>query len=177
MNSQNVAGLVVLGVMVAGVAGVIGYMEYQESKKAEHLAMFEARLTEYTSMPAAPSGSFRSGPAQPKMITIDWKARKADRLYFELPKEMQAQNPDEVQTVVWLQWGEDRIEEYDGGGWACRHLCTVTVYDKASKKCVAQENFVGGDPPETTNTPAGSNDYGTKPNDQILFFLRGLAGR
>jgi hypothetical protein len=177
VNSQNTYSLIVLGVLVVVGLGVAGYIGLNESQKAQTAAAFEARLTEYTSMPAPPSGSVRDGKALPRMITIDWKARKVDRIYFDLPKELRAETPDDVLTVVWLQWGEERVEEYEGGGWACRHLCTVTVFDKASKKVVAQESFIGGEPPRMTNTPAGSNDYGDKPTDKIVFFLNGITGR
>jgi hypothetical protein len=177
MNGQNTYGLIGLGVLVVVALGVAGYVGVTESQKSQIVAAFEARLTDYTAMPSPPSGSVRNGSALPKMITIDWKARKVDRIYFDLPQHLRAETPDDVQTVVWLQWGEERVEEYEGGGWACRHLCTLTVYDKATKKVVAQENFVGGEPPQMTNTPAGSNDYGEKPTKKIVFFLNGITGK
>ena len=54
---------------------------------------------------------------------------------------------------------------------------TVYVFDKDSKKLVGYQTVQGGEPPSQTSTPAGSDDFGSKPTQQIVDFLKAAAGR
>src|SRR5262245_29904433 len=174
MPTQNTHALIALGVLVVIGLSVAGYLWIDQTTKAHTVAPFEERLTEFTSMTAPPTREFRDGDAKPGMITIDWKNRKVDYIYFDLPRELRAETPDDVETVAWLEWGEVREDEYEGGGWAIRYICTVTVFDLATKKAIAQQKCKGGEPPHYTTTPAGSNDYGSKPTAEIVSFLRSV---
>ena len=76
-----------------------------------------------------------------------------------------------------LDWGRSYVAPYEGGGNAYKHTCDVYVFDKESKKVKAFQSFTGDEPPSQTSTPAGSDDYGSKPTQQIVDFLKTAAGR
>jgi hypothetical protein len=169
-------GIAVVGGVIA--LGSVGVYQSQQEKKAmaAAIAPFQENIGEYTSLQKPRDGDIRDGKAKRKMITIDMINRKVDSLYFQLPQELRATTPEEVETVVWLRWGQDYIASYEGGGKAIRHTCTVTVFDRATKKVVAQTTFQGEEPPDVTYTSAGEDDDGGKPTDKILFYLRNIAG-
>ncbi len=179
MNPQTRNSLIVLAILALIGLGVGGYFAIDYTIKSRRAAPFNARMAEFTAVAGAPAPAAPpvTGRARPKMITVDMDKQQVDWVFFDLPKELQAGNPDEVETVVALRWGEERVLEYEGGGFGIRHLCTVSVYDKASRQLVAQTQVQGGDPPQRTETSAGSNDYGSKPTKEIVSFLRSVSGR
>jgi hypothetical protein len=182
MNPQTRNALIFWGVLIAIGAAIGGYFGIDYLIKSNKIKPFNNRIAEFTAVTAAPApagqqGPFRAANAKPKMIIIDLGKQQVDWAYFDLPREMQADNPDQVETVVGLRWSEERLWEYDGGGFGIRHVCNVSVFDKASKQMIAQSTVQGGEPPRETKTSAGSNDYGSKPNKEIVTYLKTVAGR
>src|SRR5262249_27112691 len=141
MNNQQTVGGIIALVVILGVFGFFGYTMHQQHLQEEAMrqavAPFEEYLGEYPSLPKPPDGDIRGGSPKKKMITIDVNHKTVDYFWFRLPPELRAATPDEVESVVWLKWGEERVAEYEGGGWAIRNTCTVTVFDLKTKKVLA----------------------------------------
>jgi hypothetical protein len=167
---QTIVGLVIL-VLIGGVLGVLGV---RYAWQASHLAKFKSHVQEYTALGGARPGQPQNGTSKGKMITVKLQGPEIDWLYYDLPKSIRANSPEEVQTVVLLDWKEQVIGQYEGGGNAIQYACGVTVYDKDTKTPIAYRDFTGGPPPQTTSTSNGSNDYGSKPTAEIASFLQGL---
>jgi hypothetical protein len=167
---QTVVGVVIL-VLLGGVAAVFGV---RYALQASHLGKFKSHIQEYTAVGSARPDLRQNGTAKGKMITVKLQGPEIDWLYYDLPKSLRANSPEEVQTVVLLDWKENVVNQYEGGGNAIQWICGVTVYDKDTKTPIAYGQYAGGDPPSTTSTSAGSNDYGSKPTAEIVRFLQGL---
>jgi hypothetical protein len=179
---------VVFFVLLLGSVGIVG--AYFGTKWL-HLSKFKGSLPEYVSYarpnqgpedrkPGGPPEPVESwgepGSAKPRMITVNLGENPSiDWTYFSLPRSMQAQTPEEVETVVWLEWWEAHEGDYDNGAEALVHLCEVTVFDRASKQAVGQSHFRGGPPPETTESKG--KVYGSKPTKEIVDFLKRMAGQ
>jgi hypothetical protein len=98
--------------------------------------------------------------------------REVDWIYFDLPGDLKARKPEDVGTVVQLNWSEQQIGEYDDKAGAFVHLCTVNVVDLAKKQVVASRSFRGGEPPQEKSSSGSA--YGSKPTQDIVNFLKGL---
>jgi hypothetical protein len=167
---QTVFGVVIL-VLLAGIGAVFGI---RYALQASHLAKFKSHVQEYTAVGGPRPGIPQNGTVKGKMITVKLQGPEIDWLFYDLPKSLRASSPEDVRTVVLLDWKENVIGQYDGGGNAIQYACGVTVYDKDTKTPLAYRDFTGGPPPQTTSTSNGSNDYGTKPTAEIVQFLQGL---
>jgi hypothetical protein len=177
MNSSQTLGWAVALTLGLGVAGIL---IAQQAMHSSEVALFKDELPGYVALKpsAKPKEVGRLGVAKPKMITVNAQGKgEVEWMYFDLPADMRAGKPENVETVVLLDWGRSHVAPYEGGGAAYRHTCDVYVVDKESKKLRAFQTFTGGEPPSQTSTPAGSDDYGSKPTQQIVDFLKAAAGR
>src|SRR5262249_6986021 len=128
------------------------------------LAPFQKNIGEYT--PAR--GQLRSGtgPAyvKGKLIPVSFGKGKTsvDWMYFSLPSDLGGGKPEEVGTIVWLEWSDQKVGDYTDGSSALVYHCKVAVIDKESRLLLAEQDFRGGDPPESDS---GSGDvHGSKPD-------------
>lgn len=168
-NKGKVIGWVLVGVVAVGVAGFFGVRSMIRAKKVKP---FETHLDAYMKE----SKGMEPTPGQKlagKLITVDINERKIDYLYFDLPDNMRADNPEEVGTIVQLNWGKNQVGEYTGGKPAWKQYCFVSVMDKASGKLFFQNVFEGSDPPSTIKSSQSSGSS-SKPSDEIVAFLKGL---
>lgn len=87
------------------------------------------------------------------------KHAKLPEFFFELPRELQAASPDEVETIIWLKTIKTVIGEYpktkrdpplaammDFPDYAYRYRKTVTVIDRTHLAAVGVKVFAGTDP-------------------------------
>src|SRR5207248_10951292 len=112
-----------------------------------------------------------------KLITVDTGEKEIDYLYFDLPEDRRAKNPDEVDSVVHLKW-DKQIKGYYApknnpgdtskpGYW---QTSDVPVVDRQSGEVQAMNHFQGSDPPEKSSSSAS----GSKPTDKVVTWLNGL---
>src|SRR5262245_10164060 len=129
-RSQIVVAVVFWVLVVGGIVIVGAYF----GNMWLHLSKFKGSLPEYVSYalpnqgpePRKPGGPAETvenwgtpGSARPKMITVNpGESPSVDWIYYSLPRSLQAQTPDEVETVVWLEWSEANVGDYEGGGQA-----------------------------------------------------------
>lgn len=80
--------------------------------------------------------------------------------------EICAATPEEVRSVVLLNWSKEALGE-TMAGTKYRLLCAVIVVDKARNRIVARKPFIGDGPRFATL-------YGPSPEDQIVQFINAL---
>jgi hypothetical protein len=168
--------LAVVGFLFAGSVGFAGFMAYkQNAEHAKMQALFQPHLIDFTSIPRTKEEECHLGMPRGKMALVDYDKLVLDEMHFFTPGT--ASTPDETETIVWLMWDSVAEAEYSGGGYAYRWLCTVSVFDREDRRLVALKKFRGDDPPMMTTTPAGSDDYGPKPDGEIRSYLKALRGQ
>jgi len=125
------------GVIVLLLAFAVGYYLYRESV----LAPFKPYLSEYLSFSATQQGEpYIRG----KVITVDTRRKAVDHLYFDLPQELRATQPEEVGTVVWVECTSVTTVVRRVGGSTNNtvdYRCEVSVIDKAASAIVGQKRF------------------------------------
>jgi hypothetical protein len=93
-------------------------------------------------------------------------------LFWDLPSDLRPRNPDEVGTILWLDWEEKSFSvpyiQFTYRVIGIQYVCKVTVIDRATNEKIGEQTFVGSD-------PRGSGNYaGDKPYPQIIQYLQGL---
>ena len=170
MNQKRNA--IIFWCVVLAIGAVVGgFFGIRSMIRGKQMAPFQAHVQEYLAM-AGPAAPTSEGYVKGKVITVDTKDKSIDYLYFDLPEELQAKTPDEVGTVVLLQWGEEQVGHYDSptGPGAYKHTCQVILVDKERKAVVGGRRFVGSDPPQRKKS--SESGYGSKPTSEIVTFLR-----
>jgi hypothetical protein len=167
---QVIFWVVVLG-FLATIGGIFGV---QYLMRSSHLGKFKSHLGEYTAQPSRPAAAPASPYVKGKVIPVEFKdgAKDIDWIYWDMPKDLRADNPDEVGTVVWLEWSDKQVGEYTDNSKALVWLCKVSVIDLGAKTLVGQRDFQGSDPPQSDS---GSGDvHGSKPTKEIVDYLKNL---
>jgi hypothetical protein len=114
-----------------------------------------------------------AGKVKGKIVLVDIAAGKMDALYFDLPDDLRASNPEEVATVGLLLWGKRNVPQpSDFVGAAFQQTCQVKVVDWKTKAEIATATFFGTTPYYSRNR----NEFvtGSKPDSEVLTFLTGL---
>jgi hypothetical protein len=98
-------------------------------------------------------------------------ASVAEELYEKLPSEIRPRSPEEVGTLAWLEWREEKLFKVQGNFYrdvGTRYHCKVSIIDRKTNTKVGERSFTGSD-------PRGTGEYrGEKPYAKILEYLTGL---
>ena len=78
-------------------------------------APFRAQMVSYLAAPTgvANPNAPRQGPR--KMVVVDVQDKDVDDLHFNLPDDLRAATPDEVNTVIQLRWNQAAVGTYSSG--------------------------------------------------------------
>jgi hypothetical protein len=111
-----------------------------------------------------------------KMVVISKRDKEVDEeVSSGLPPELQAAGPEEVGTIVILNWRGDVRGPYVGSSaFGMRHKCELSVIDRSLGAIIGRQDFYGGDPPAVVSANARGDIYGSKPIDQIVAYLTQL---
>lgn len=169
MNKWPISGCGTIIIVIVLIVGA--FFGIKSCNRSSELQPFEDYLDEYLNISELEQ-SLQAPYIIGKVITIDKPKRKIDYIYFDLPEELRATNPEGVGTVVWLEWGKHVVGMYEGGADAYVRTCDVTIIDKSNAAIVGKQHFVGSDPPRTkSHTGPG---YGSKPTQSIVEYIKML---
>ncbi len=163
----------VLAWSVVGILVVVtgGYFGIRAMVRSNHLKPFEPKVDEYLAKPVA-SKERPDARHKGKIIPVNVKEKEIDSLYWDLPEGLRAATPDDVATIVWLEWGEVQVSTYGNTNKpALVQTCNVTVIDRDEKAILLREAFRGSDPPKSIKS-RDSSGRGDKPTDKVVEFLQ-----
>jgi hypothetical protein len=182
LKSANRLHLVVLALAVLGLMAAGPYyvrVAAPRREQSEYQERFAAHIQQYLSL--VPADAPLSEDATPyirgRIVAIDKTAQGGtlSAVHLALPDELRAQSPDDVGTIVLIEWREVRAGIYgDSGIVAYRIYADVTIVDEVKKSVVGRETFVGGDPPDTAPSGGGPG-RGSQPVSEIVTRLEELA--
>lgn len=195
--SNGIIAFIVLVVIIAITITIIQYI--YDVRDYFRMRPFVACISEYTNI-----AGLKTLDQDPyvigKALIIDKTKNEIldpeKPYFFNLPKELQPARPEEVGTIVWLEWGkvavakykyedasrESTLYDYD----ANIQTCKVTIIDKNIPAIIGQSNFRGMDPPKSLRV--GVNEtayikngqlrwYGDRPEEEIVNYLKKLPRR
>ena len=161
-----VAVLLIGGLIVKGISGA------SAKKRGDFEGDWGTYLELYDSKHAPKSGEDVSPKS--KVMVIDMtkgadKSRLDKDVHYDLAESLRATNPDEVGTVCFIKWDKFEIGTYSDGTSGYAATCELELVNPENGAIIAQQRFLGGDPPEMKNS-SGSKT-GPKPTDQVIDFL------
>jgi hypothetical protein len=170
---QLLLGMLVIPLSLFGVS-FLGFYAFHSAREAK-LSALRVRLDEYLALGSLVNQKpAKLEAGQPvllrKLIAIDPTKRDVDPIQILLPAGLRADKPDEVRTVLWLNWGEEPVGQYPRGGTAFRRFCELSAIELGqTPKLKYRNRFTGEDPPAKGGA---SNLYGKPPIAEILQFLK-----
>jgi hypothetical protein len=173
MKVRLIIAAVIFGVLAlsCGCFGIIAVVYWAKVKS--EIAPFEAHIAEYTRTPDPLEGDADAGYIKGKVIPIDRGKDEIDAQFWtHLPTTLKPEKPEEVGTIVWLEWDKEEAGEYEGGGTAYIQTCDVTVIDKARNIIVGQAHFEGEEKKEIAKR--AKEGTGEKPYSKIVSYLNKL---
>ncbi len=179
-----------VGVVAAVLAGTIGTERIGSSvreRRDEALAAFKPHLDSYT-------GEFEKSLSElpyihGKLVLVavasndNTGALTSDRhrstpyidhLTLRLPDRLQAKDPSEVGTVVWLRWGQKYIGNYGKTARGYKEMCAISIIDVETRQVVGTREFEGGDPPRSVSEHTRGSVFGSDADSEILAYLGSL---
>jgi hypothetical protein len=141
----------------------------EEEARNQYVAPFVARMAEFT--PAAPERDIQEPYRRGKVIPINLAGDKGiDTILLSLPEPLKPSVPDDVGTIVWLEWGQESVGHYTDNVEAFMITCKVTVIDRSKGVIIAEREFVGGPPPDRRRRYSDPN-HGSNPANEIVAWL------
>ena len=138
-------------------------------------APFDSHIKEYTSSSFVQEGGGQAYVIG-KVLPVDKTGNMVDRsVFFALPGGLKASRPQDVGTIVWLEWGTTQVGTYTGGGNAYVRTCEVTVIDKSRQAIVGTADFTGSDP--VSGKTGSGDEYGDAPVQKVVDYLVKLPRR
>lgn len=169
------AGLLLFSCFIIFVAIFVAF--YLKTDSITYLGPFMNHVKEYSTISGL-KNSVRTSPhrmqayLKGKIITVNKENNRIDNIYFDLPEELRAAKPEDVGTIIWLKWGENKVGSYTDGEDAIVNNCHVTIIDKSISAIVDERNFRGSDPPKVKH--GSGSDSGSMPTKEIVNYLQSL---
>lgn len=168
------ASLERLGCLAFVAAAVVIWIlvEIRDSKKIRHLAPFQTHLQIWTAYEGEPTsdGAYVKG----KIILIDHLAMKIDNLTFDLPEELRPSSPEEVGTVIWLEWYTAPGPQYvafpgssQPVGRGSFGACRVVVIDVSTRVKLCETHI-------KSDSPVAPNSDPAHPTGKVIEYLMKL---
>ncbi len=99
-----------------------------------------------------------------------------DRVFFSIPKELQAVTPEEVGTIIWLHWSGETVGYYNNGAPGIQQYCIVTIIDKSKQVILGERKIYGPEPPPYLINSSGPGT-GAQPLDEVANYIISLPRR
>jgi hypothetical protein len=172
-----------IALIVLAVGVPVGMKIYQAATSVEE---FDRNIQQWTRAPTEPKepGAYVRGKVLPMLHT--WRTNRVrgkypvvdKELYWALPSDLRPRSPDQVGTVLWLDW-TDRCR-YAGGPTpfvltvaAVAEICQVTVIDAKSNCKLAVRTFISDADNPPPGKPRPENKlYPEPPYAEIVAWLR-----
>jgi len=149
-----------------------GRVERREQEhEYEQVSALTQHLPDYLRIPARKS--LQHAYIAGKVIPVNLNTREIDQdIYQRLPREIRAVSPEEVGTVVLVEYKSSLAARYTLGGKGYVTTCHVAIIDKARATIVGEREFCGSAPPLTKQY--GVDAHGSRPTGEIVRYLKDL---
>lgn len=151
---------------------------------------FDSSIAEYEGMSAFAEDAQAGPQVQGKVVVVDTgealshhyrtafttdddievAPHKVSAVQFKIDAALRADNPQQVSTVILLNWRRELLSTNIAGIEFCRVHCEGVVIDKARRRIVARREFSG-------SGPEGTHRWGSSPEGQIVAWINGLPRR
>jgi len=143
----------------------------------EEASIFDAKIADYAGQ-KWDSGSSRSQDTKTsikKIVIVDVASKKKAEMNSSLQETMRASNSQEVDAVVLLRRGEERVASYSDGAAGIRRTASVSVFRPNGETLCPSKDFKGSEPPQSKRG-RGATAYGAEPSEAVISYIKSCAG-
>lgn len=180
---ERLLGMLILigaiALIVAGIALKDGIESYWRANDTTAIAadqeasIFDAKIADYATQ-RWDSGSTKSQDTKAlikRIVIVDVASKKKDEMNSSLPEAMRASNNQEVDAVVLLRKGEERVASYTDGAAGFRRTISVGVFRPNGESLCPSKEFKGSEPPQSKRG-RGSKAYGEEPKQAAISYVQ-----
>lgn len=169
---------ILIALVVAGISIANGVSRNQKEKKIQDLITLVPTLARMTPVSDAridlelPTRYFivqNKKENQPLLQSSEYSS-----LYFDLPDNLKATTPTDLNTVVQIYREQRDVGNYTDGGDALQWIYQITVVDYATGRLVDATTLTGSEPPQSKSSRGDAS--GSEPRSDALDYLKELAG-
>ena len=171
----SLTAVAIVAILLGAILGFAAFEKSVTENRESRLAHLDAVLDDYLSVLNAASSNEKpigtATKAKPVLVCFvgnnnnsfatNRYDKSIDFLTLDLPGDLFPTNSEEVGTIVALYWGQDFVGSYSNGAKAFRETCRVKIYDIDSGHLLAENQFVGGEPPASIKTSSSTNESRT----------------
>jgi len=136
---------------------------------------FASHIDEYLSLPITGTNSYR-GQQRPRigrMVVLDRSKRQIHTfISAKLPSKFLARRPEDVDSVVWIDWQTEVVGSYSDSKEAARNDAVVAVIDKASGVLLCRTTVMARPPPKTKHRGASGVTWAIP---EVIDYLKTIA--
>jgi hypothetical protein len=172
VNESSILGKIVPWIIVVIIVSSALYLLLRLTQYKLHLDQVQSdasafnKIIHHYSFPS--SIKFSQGSIRGKILPINMNKMEIDQVYYDLPDQIRATNPNEVGTLAWLEWEAIPVGQYyTGKGYT--YKCTLWLVDNSNSVIIARNEFLGTDPPEQKSWRGDA--YGMKPDYKVIAYL------
>ncbi len=152
-------------IMIIIIFSTITYFWIRQNKRSEWSKQFLPYVERYATLSDLKKNQGNTY-IKGKIIIIDKGNKYIDSLIFQVNKKLFPESPEEVGTVIWLDWGRKKYGFYRDGAKGYMITCKMTVIDLNKNLLVDKRSFFGSAPPSSKK---GREDVsGSVPKNKIL---------
>lgn len=177
---ERFLGMLILVGAVALIAGGIAVKDSIESywrsndlaaiANDQEVAVFETKIAAYAEQ-KWDSATQKRNVLIKKIIIVDVASKKNDEMNASLPESMRASNIEEIDAVVLLRRGEERVASYTDGAAGFRRTTSVSVFRPNGESVCPSKEFKGSEPPQSKRG-RGSKAYGEEPKQAAISYIQ-----
>lgn len=171
--------LLVYGNLIIFGAVFVGSVIYlvNQYRKEKEREPFQKQIEKYLVQPANELAEEFKLPKETlkipgKIIIVDTKAKQVDPAFNDLPAPLKPANPDDVQTIVWVEYLFRDTGKYNDGSTAYQTNAKLTLIDANSRKYLWLATVSGRWPPEKRHKDG--KDFIEYPAEQIVRYLQNI---
>lgn len=169
----------IIALIVVGVALKDSIESYWRANDITSIAadqessIFDAKIADYAAQ-KWDAGSTRSKDTKAlikKIVIVDVASKKKDEMNSSLPENMRASSIEEIDGVVLLRRGEERVASYTDGAAGFRRTTSVSVFRPNGESVCPSKEFKGSEPPQSKRG-RGSKAYGEEPKQAATSYIQ-----
>ena len=169
----------IIALIVVGVAFKDSIESYWRANDITAIAadkeasVFDAKIADYAAQKWE-SGATRSQGVR-KIVVVNVATKKRDDLNSSFPEDMRAIKHQEVDAIVLIRRGEERVGSYSDGSPAIRRTASISILHSNGDTLCATKEFKGSEPPQSKRG-RGSTASGAEPSEAIISYIKSCIG-
>jgi len=169
----------IIALIVVGVALKDSIESYWRANDITAIAadneasVFNAKIADYADQKWDSEATRSQGVR--KIVVVNVATKKRDDLNSSFPEDMRAIKHQEVDAIVLIRRGEERVGSYSDGSSAIRRTASISILRSNGDTLCATKEFKGSEPPQSKRG-RGATASGAEPSEAVIAYIKSCIG-